>query len=623
MSVEDALVTALNDGAITGGDVTFARRMAETDMTPRQRSAVWRMLGRYGIETPEPDATTVGTRRNGLAPPRSGVVMTRVATGVAIEAPYRLKETIKALPSRTWDQTTKRWIIPAVPAVVDLALRALPGAEADDEVIAIANEMRSVRVDPTSPEAADLPPIPIVATEPWPHQLAAYHFSIGREATLLAMGMGVGKTKVSIDLMVNANAQQVLILAPKNVVGVWPREFEIHAPGRYHVTALRTTDGSVAKRTERADGILAECRCGRPHAFAVNYEAAALDPFARWALAQSWDYVVFDESHRIKAPTGKRSKFAGKLRATAKHRLALSGTPMAQSPLDVWGQFRALDPTIFGPSFHSFKHRYAIMGGWQGKQVVGMNPVMEEELSRLYKSVAFEVDSSVLDLPEPVHVTRSVPLGRKARKVYDALASDMYAEIGSGEVTIQNVLVKILRLAQVTGGLVTDDEGETHEVDSGKEDLLVDVLEDIDVASQPVVVFARFVHDLDVIRRVAEGLGYRVGELSGRSHDLTGDAKMPADIDVLAVQIQSGGVGIDLTRAKVGIYYSVGYGLADYEQSLKRLDRPGQTGSVTFVHLTCEGTIDEDIYTALAERQEVIDRVLAAAQIIQESSSLT
>jgi SNF2 family DNA or RNA helicase len=79
---------------------------------------------------------------------------------------------------------------------------------------------------------------------------------------------------------------------------------------------------------------------------------------------------------------------------------------------------------------------------------------------------------------------------------------------------------------------------------------------------------------------------------------------------VLAVQIDSGGVGIDLTRARYSIYYSLGFSLGSYEQSLARIHRPGQTRPVEYIHLLAEGTVDEKVMAALSQRANVVNAVL-------------
>ncbi len=245
------------------------------------------------------------------------------------------------------------------------------------------------------------------------------------------------------------------------------------------------------------------------------------------------------------------------------------------------------------------------MGGYQNHQVVGYNNL--DELNRKFYSVTFACGKDVLDLPPEVHITYNCHLGSEARKVYRSLERDLIAEVQSGEVTAANALVKLLRLQQITGGYVRTDDGQEIQIDSAKMNLLRDVLEDI-APDEPVVVFCRFHRDLDAVNRVADEAGRRSLELSGRIDDLK--RWQAGEAPVLAVQIDSGGVGVDLTRARYSIYYSLGFSLGSYEQSLARIHRPGQTRPVEYIHLLAAGTVDEKVMAALAQRSDVVNSVL-------------
>ena len=126
---------------------------------------------------------------------------------------------------------------------------------------------------------------------------------------------------------------------------------------------------------------------------------------------------------------------------------------------------------------------------------------------------------------------------------------------------------------------------------------------------EPIAVFARFRRDLDRIHAVAGRLGRKSFELSGRRNELA-DWQRDTGGSVLAVQEQAGGVGISLVRARYCIYYSVGYSLGDYEQSLARIHRPGQDRPVLYVHLLAEDTVDERVYQALDARRDVVETIL-------------
>lgn len=439
------------------------------------------------------------------------------------------------------------------------------------------------------------------------------------DGVMLSMDMGTGKSKVSIDLVVNHKMQKVLIICPLSVVGVWPREFRTHAGEKYNVVPLN--EGSVEKKTEMAQACLALANQRRePIVLVINYESAASGAFAQWSLKQTWDLIILDESHKIKAPGGKRSMHFAHLGKRAKRRLCLTGTPMPHSPLDLYAQFRFLDPSVFGTSFVQFRNRYANMGGYGGYQVVSYKNI--PELHQKMYTRAFRVTKDILDLPEYQHVHRTFSLGAESARFYQTLEDKMYAEVDDGEVTVSNALVKLLRLQQVTSGYVMDDAGNTRYVDGSKAAMLEEVLDDID-PDEPIVIFARFKEDLARIRGIIEkrekknGKMCRYGEVSGAQKNLV-EGKFPPDIDVLGVQIQSGGTGIDLTRASFAIYYSLGFSLGDYEQSLSRVHRPGQTRSTTFIHLLAKGTVDEKVYKALRARKQVVEYVLEEGRFENE-----
>src|SRR5262249_16192811 len=123
----------------------------------------------------------------------------------------------------------------------------------------------------------------------------------------------------------------------------------------------------------------------------VNYEAAWQEPMGALLLATKWDLVILDESHRVKAPGGKASMFCASLRKSAAARLCLTGTPMPLSPLDLYAQYRFLDPGIFGTSFAAFRNRYAVMGGYGGHEVLGFDEERMPELNDRMYSIGFRV----------------------------------------------------------------------------------------------------------------------------------------------------------------------------------------------------------------------------------------
>jgi SNF2 family DNA or RNA helicase len=431
--------------------------------------------------------------------------------------------------------------------------------------------------------------------------------------------MGTGKTKTTIDAIDYCNEDLILILCPKSVIPVWTAEFAKHGTRGAEVVELsgdtvkeraKVVRNRIAARKETgASSSTTGPRQSSPLVFVVNYEAAWRKPLGDELLKHQWDRVVLDESHRIKDPKGKASKWCEKLSPCAKVRTLLTGTPMPHSPLDIFAQYRFLDPAIFGRSFTRFRARYAVMGGYQGKEVTGFQNM--EELNRLTYQCALRCrKDDVLDLPPATHITRPVELGAEARRVYNDLASTMEADVRSGEITVSNALVRLLRLQQVTGGFVkADDRPDVERIDAAKADALAEIMDELD-QHEPLVVFCRFHGDIQQVLDTARGAGREAYELSGRAGQLGAFRATAKDGAVLAVQIQAGGVGIDLSFVRYCVLWSVGFSLGDYEQAIARVHRQGQTRNVTYLHLTADDTIDETIRKALDERRDLVESVL-------------
>jgi SNF2 family DNA or RNA helicase len=331
-------------------------------------------------------------------------------------------------------------------------------------------------------------------------------------------------------------------------------------------------------------------------------------------ITHGMDMVILDESHRAKAAGSKVSKFLAVLGKYVPYKMCLSGTPMANSPLDVYGQYRFLDRRIFGTNHYQFLQEYAIMGGPERRFVVGFRN--QKELNRKFKSIAYTCKmSDVADrikLPDALPPTaQRVQLPAKDMKTCRELADDFIAECGTSNVVVKNVLGKMMRLQQIASGycVVQDspvDDPRVEELNTAKEDALAEMLEDISPAA-PVVVFCVFRHDLDSIARSALKAKRDVFEISGSANQLS--EWRQSEGGVLAVQIQAGAEGIDMTISNHAIYYSIPHSLALYNQSKARLYRPGQKNAVSFCHLLAEGTIDEAMYKSLIKKEDVIESI--------------
>ncbi len=429
--------------------------------------------------------------------------------------------------------------------------------------------------------------------------------------------MGCGKTLTAIATMGAAYQmgaiKKVLIVAPTSVCSVWPKEFDEYADFKYNVAVLL---GEKQKR-------LATLRSLDAFPFkalrvaVINYESTWREGL--YEALQEWapDMVIADESQRIKEPSAKQSKALHRLGDLAKYKLILSGTPIQNNAIDLFSQYRFLDPTVFGTNFYAFRSRYAIMGGFDRRQIVGYKDL--DKLIQKEHSIAYRVTKDeALDLPEQTFLNRYIPLEGAAKNLYDRIKRDSFAELeNGGQITAPTVLTKLLRLQQFTGGFIQADEGTRPElVFKGKIDALGDILDDYVIdAGKKLVIFCRFRPEIDLIGEALKKRRIKYAAIFGdiKIEDrgpIVADFQNNPETKVFLAQIDTAGLGITLTAADTCVYYSVNFNYAAYSQSLARIHRIGQRNACTYIHLVVEKSIDETVLKALARKEDLAKTVV-------------
>lgn len=391
----------------------------------------------------------------------------------------------------------------------------------------------------------------------------------------------------------------MLVVSPKSIVTVWEQEFEKFAAYPYTAAVLDGDSGKKADTIRHMNG-------SGLQVVIVNYESC-------WRLESEivrWEpeLIVCDESSKIKNPQAKCSKALHRLGRLSRFNLILTGTPITNSPLDFFSQYKFLDESIFGGSFYSFRGKYAILGGFQNHQIVGykhLNELVEKAHSIAYR---IRIDEAV-ELPEFVEEIRPIKLERKAQQIYDGIDKESYAELMGGEVLARNVLTRLLRLSQVTGGFIRDDtNGIVEAVSHAKLEALEDIIDSCMDEGKKLVVFARFVPEIDAISAMLrkKGIGYALikGDVTDRAEQVERFQTDP-DTRVFIGQLQTTGMGLTLTAASVCVYYSLDFSFANYEQSRARIRRIGQTKRGVYIHLVCKDTIDETVMAALKKKANV------------------
>jgi SNF2 family DNA or RNA helicase len=391
-----------------------------------------------------------------------------------------------------------------------------------------------------------------------------------------------------------------LVVAPLSIVGVWQEEFAKFAGFDYTLAVL---EGTGAKKADTLRHLH-----GSPLQIAVvNYESA-------WRMEdeiRAWqpDLVIADEGHKIKTHNARASKAMHRIGAGATYKLLLTGTVITNKAIDVFSQYKFLNPGIFGNSFYSFRNRYFEMVGY-GNHTPVLKRIMEVELTKKLHSIAFRATKAeCLDLPETTDVVRVVELEKDAAKLYRLLAKDSYATLADGEVTATNILTRLLRLSQLTGGFLGgDDNPKPQCVSTAKLEALADIIEAAQSEGKKLVIIARFIAEIAAIKALLTKSDIRYAAISGETQDRAEQVAMfqtDPDVTVFIGQIATAGLGITLTAASTLVFYSTDYSMSNHEQTRARIHRVGQKQPCTYIYLTAKGTVDEKVLQALRDKADL------------------
>lgn len=453
------------------------------------------------------------------------------------------------------------------------------------------------------------------------HQSAFLQATTSIRTYALLWEMGLGKTLAALmtakALWSSREITGVLVVTANGVRHSWKQEVEKFLPDIGHHLRWRSlTWEKDMKETDSAAKLVVFVM--NAEAFATARGVAAATAFLKRRKA----LLVIDESHMFKNPSAQRTKTMWKLAPLATYRRIMTGTPIANGPLDLYAQFRILHPDILGfSSYYAFRARYAVMkplpgrivNGRQIEIVVGFKNVDElTEKVKVRASILRKEDC--LDLPPKVYrQPRMFDLSKQQRSWYDELKKSVMMEIGGGRMTAPMVMTKLMRLHQISCGFLQLDDGAIVQAEENPRiEALMELLEE---CHGKAIIWASYRESIRAIcaaidKKYGPGVGVHFyGDTSeeDRRYAVEGfqDLEPSCPIRFFVGHPAAGGVGITLTAARDVIYFSSGYSYVQRVQSEDRAHRIGQTKSVSYTDILGVNTVDHQILAALVDKQEL------------------
>jgi SNF2 family DNA or RNA helicase len=474
----------------------------------------------------------------------------------------------------------------------------------------------------------------------WDHQKTAIAASLSLPDIALFFDVGTGKSRTAIDIIrhrcaAEGRLRRTLIIAPKKVRISWQREFEKYS--KIHPRDVIVLKGSGAARCKQfREAVLEDHGFTKPRIIITNYESfdgthkhmeELYEMFHQW----NPEIMLADEAHRLKNPESKRARRIIQLADKAKHRYVLTGTPIANSAMDIFNVFRFLDGgKTFGVNFWQFRAVWFEdeNAKWSSKpnyfpKYVPRFDTYKQFSDLIYKKAFRAVKSEVLDLPPFVREEVFVEMGDEQKRLYKEMKDEFIAYIDDIEktdtpraVVAQMAITKSQRLVQILTGYAKTEEGEIYRIkDNPRLEALRELLQDL-AGDHKIIVWSIYHENYAEIRKLCDELKLGYAELHGATKRDSQEEMDRFETDptcrIMIANQQGGGEGVTLTASDVSIYYSKNWSMLQDTQSEGRNYRGGSEKhkSITRIDITCPGTIDELISEALQNKVEIATKIL-------------
>ena len=324
-----------------------------------------------------------------------------------------------------------------------------------------------------------------------------------------------------------------------------------------------------------------------------------------------YDCVILDESAQVRNIKTQRFKILNKF-LPVKYTFILSGLPAPNSPFEYWSQFKLLDGgELLGDNYFSFRARYGYKSGYMGKvwniSQTGIKKIEEMVKS---KSIRFTIDQCV-DLPANIEATRSIKLENYQYNHYQDMLNNLFIQMQAGEIEASNAAVKTIKLQQIAGGWIYDEEHNICQVfdkKNGKlEEIKTILLEEF--KGKQVLIFSYFKPHIKGLYDFITKLGIKCVLVYGENTPAQTDDAIKkfrsGEVSVLIGNPASMGHGITLTETHVVVWFTPIWNLEIFEQARQRVHRIGLKHKTYEIFLQAEDTIEEDIYMALKEKKSL------------------
>lgn len=536
------------------------------------------------------------------------------------------------------------WVVPAYNPFLPLVEHDLQVTELiNDDNCGIINHYR-----PPS-NLRELLAKPVVPS--FSHQQASLLYALSNMCAALFLDCGLGKSKIVIDYLRTLNQTKIypwdkkvhaLILAPKAVQYNWEDQFRQHSlPGELKVSVV---DGTLKNKrkilSEDADVYIA-----------THKSVQSKDLFCLFR-ERGFNQVIVDESQALKGYKSKTTKLTISLGLNVPRKLILSGTPMLGVPTHLYGQLKFLSAHGMEENWFLFRKKFMKFKEIRGNRRIPVGvknlDILRQRVSRI--SIEYSAETE-LDIPELQVIDRTYKLAKEQQDAYNELVSASEEDLAELLSTSRVVVFasRVMKLQQILSGFVLKSNKDPAICDkcehlatcvedniqpytkkcpvrsispdptcvrfttNSKLYALRDLIESITLNGSKIIVWARFIQELDDIEELLHTMKIDCVRVDGRISAKKAAKRNRIFNDNPKCLVYIGqiscGIGINLIAARYSVYYSLDFDLGHYIQSLKRFHRLGQTKRTIAYRLVAKDSIEEYIVQLLGQKKHLSDAV--------------
>lgn len=539
-------------------------------------------------------------------------VLIKKSAFVSFDYDGRVVDFIKKMGTRIYNPDNRTWEMP-INNIVSLCNKF-----EDIEIIieGFYEDLHKIELE------NDIPKNIIFKTKPFPHQLDGIRFGLNHDRFLLCDDQGLGKTLQIIDLVecLGDKVKKALIICGVNSLKYnWREEVSKHSNEKGYVLGTRYRKngkeylGSTKDKINDLSNLpdhkyiitnIETLRLGAKKIGKYEYDFPIANKIKELCNDGTIGLIAFDECHRAKDSTSLQGK--AMLEISAPHMIAMSGTPLMNSPIDLYFPIKWLG--YENHSLFEFKRHYCRLGGYNDAEIMGYKNL--DELRSLVDQIMLRrLKTEVLDLPDKIEKLEYVEMSSKQSKLYLEVQQNTKTLIHQIRMS-NNPLSMLLRLRQVTGwcGIINESIQE-----SAKMQRMIELVEDIVSNNQKAIIFSNWTSITEVAVKLLSRYNpaYITGAVKQEERMNEVDRFQNDErCKVIIGTIGAMGTGLTLTSAQNVIFLDEPWTKALKNQAEDRAHRIGTKGTVSIITLMCKDTIDDRIHDLIEKKGKMSDALI-------------